>query len=269
VYNRELISFKHNIIKIYKLIKNIYKSKILSINSNYANILNNNIIILRKYILEYYLNKFKFEKSFIKILENYINKIYMKKIEFNIINLKHFSFSNNIINEILALKLKKKHINRWRSLISILSRVKIKKIKGNILRINLKKNKNNYLHLIENKYKNLSLNFIIKNVKINVNKIFNNLYYNDIKKIIFKYIKYKFIGGLKLKLSGRLTKRYRADKAVYLMKTKGRLRDINSSYRRLHMAKYRGSTNSNIEYSLYVSKRRVGAYAVKGWMMGL
>jgi hypothetical protein len=133
----------------------------------------------------------------------------------------------------------------------------------------LKKNKNSYICFIENKYKNLNLNFIIKNVKININNLLNNLYFNlsnknEIKKIILKYIKYKFIGGLKLKLSGRLTKRYRADKAVYLMKTKGRLRDINSSYKNLHMAKYRGYTNSNIEYSLYVSKRRIGAYAVKG-----
>jgi len=36
----------------------------------------------------------------------------MKKIEFNIINLKHFNFSKNIINKILNLKLKKKNINK-------------------------------------------------------------------------------------------------------------------------------------------------------------
>ena len=276
MYNREEISFKHNINLIYVIIKEIYQSiHLKSLDNDFLIETKKRLKIisinLRKYILEYYLNKYKFEKNFIKVLENYINKIYMKKIEFNIINLKHFSFSNNIINEILSLKLKKNYINRWLSLISILSRVKIKKIKGKIIRVKLKKNKNDYVNHIENKYKNVSLNFIIKN---NLNNLLNKLYYNlnnknDIKKIIFKYIKYKYIGGLKIKLSGRLTKRYRADKAVYLMKTKGRLRDINSSYKGFYMAKYRGYANSNLEYSLYASKRRIGSYAVKGWMMGL
>jgi hypothetical protein len=146
-----------------------------------------------------------------------------------------------------------------------LSRVKIIKFKGKLIKIKLKKNKNDYMHLIENKYGNVSLNYIIKNIKINIDKLIYNL--NNKKEIkfnILNFIKYKFIGGLKLELSGRLTRRYRADRAKHLMKIKGRLRDINSAYRGKHLPKYRGYTNANIEYCLYVSKRRVGSYAVKG-----
>ena len=121
------------------------------------------------------------------------------------------------------------------------------------------------MHFIENKYEDIKLNYLIKNVNNNINELIYNLNNkNNIKKIIFNYIKYKFIGGLKLELSGRLTKRYRADRAKYLMKTKGRLRDINSAYKGSYMPKYRGSINANLEYSIYVSKRRIGSYAVKG-----
>lgn len=283
VYNREIISFKENIRKLYKLIKttyiknnlrlgkyNINKTKVII--SNVLKKYKINIILtkLRVYILDYYLNKFKFEKNFIKLLENHINLMYMKKIEFNIINLKHFSFSNNITSEILALKLKKKYINMWRSLSAVLSRVKITKFSGKLIKVKFKKNKKDYINLIENKYESICLNYLIKNIKTNINEfIYNENYKKDIKRIILNFIKFKFIGGLKLELSGRLTKRYRADRAKYLMKTKGRLRDISSAYNGLHMSKYRGHTNANLEYSLYVSKRRIGSYAVKGWMIGV
>lgn len=272
IYNRQIFPLKKNISNIYQIIKCIYLEKNISIIS--ISELNYNLISLKEYILKYSLNKYKFEKYFFELIGNFINKFYMKKTEFNIINLKHFGYNNDIINEILALKLKKNFLKIFLSTDNILSRINPVNFKNKIVKTVLKKNFNNYAHITENKYKNLNLNYIIKTAKNNINKLLNQSYYNlnnknRIKKLIFEFIKFKYIGGLKLEIGGRLTKHRRADRAVYVVKTKGRLKDINSSYKKLPLIKYRGYLDSNLEYSLYTSKRRVGAYAIKGWMTGI
>jgi len=46
----------------------------------------------------------------------------------------------------------------------------------------------------------------------------NKAYYSNLRNIIFENIKYKAMGGARLIVKGRLTKRYRADRAVYKLK---------------------------------------------------
>jgi len=87
--------------------------------------------------------------------------------------------------------------------------------------------------------------------------------------ILFNKIKYKDMAGIRLEIKGRLTKRYRADRALYKVKWKGGLKNIDSSFRGLSGVKFRGFTNSNVEYSLRTSKRRIGSFAVKGWISGV
>jgi len=88
----------------------------------------------------------------------------------------------------------------------------------------------------------------------------NQLYY-----LVFNSIKYKNLGGIRMEVKGRLTPRYRADRSVYKLRWKGGLRDIASSYNGLPVQKNRGHLNPNVSYSIFSSKRRVGAFAVKGW----
>ena len=76
------------------------------------------------------------------------------------------------------------------------------------------------------------------------------------------------LGGIRLEVKGRLTPRYRADRSLYFMKWKGGLKNIDSSYQRLSSVLFRGNTNSNVSYSLSTGKRRIGAFAVKGWIGG-
>jgi hypothetical protein len=85
------------------------------------------------------------------------------------------------------------------------------------------------LNLLENKYKYLNLSFILnknKNLSKVLNKLYHNIimdYYNNnlnkdffrIYEIIFNSINYKNMAGVRLEAKGRLTKRYRADRAVF------------------------------------------------------
>jgi hypothetical protein len=65
-----------------------------------------------------------------------------------------------------------------------------------------------------------------------------------------------------------LTKRYRADRAIQFLKWKGGLKNVDSSFKGLSTVSFRGNTNSNVSYSLTRSKRRIGSFAIKGWIAG-
>nr|YP_010743649.1 hypothetical protein QAZ32_mgp44 [Diaporthe sojae]WET30395.1 hypothetical protein [Diaporthe sojae] len=86
--------------------------------------------------------------------------------------------------------------------------------------------------------------------------------------MVFNSIKYKNMAGIRMEVKGRLTKRYRADRSVYKLRWKGGLKNIDSSFKGLSVRKNRGHINPNVGYSIFSSKRRVGAFAVKGWMAG-
>ena len=92
--------------------------------------------------------------------------------------------------------------------------------------------------------------------------------FGKIYEIIFNSIKYKNMGGIRLEIKGRLTKRYRADRALFKVKWKGGLKNIDSSYKGLSSVNLRGFIKPNVEYLIYTSKRRIGAFAVKGWISG-
>jgi hypothetical protein len=76
------------------------------------------------------------------------------------------------------------------------------------------------------------------------------------------------MAGAKLIVKGRLTKRYRADRAVYKLKWKGGLKNIDSAFKGLSGVVFRGYLDSNVEKSIQTSKRRIGSFAVRGWFSG-
>lgn len=92
--------------------------------------------------------------------------------------------------------------------------------------------------------------------------------YKNINEIIFQNIKYKNMGGIKFEINGRLTRRYRADRALHIRRLLGGLNNIDSSFKRKSAVVLRGYVNSNVDSAIFTSKRRIGAFAVKGWMSG-
>ena len=118
-------------------------------------------------------------------------------------------------------------------------------------------------NLIENKFESLNLSSILLNN--NITELYKDLFnikYDNINREIFNSIKFKKIGGLKLEVNGRLSKRNRADRSVSKVKWKGGLKNFDSSFKRLSTVNMRGYVESNIEYSIYTSKRKIGSFAV-------
>lgn len=273
--------------KIYPKIYNVYRKCL-------KYFLSRQLLLIRRYKLRLSLNKYKFQERFLLKLSKILSKIYKKKVEFNIINLKSIILNSDIFTNIATLKIKKKQVNPVILMNRLLSKVKFVKIDGKLEKI--RNIKSIDFNLLENKYKNLNLNSIL--IKDGVtplagaissfDSILNKHYYKNIamtshsdsfscnsteddKKlydIVFNKIKHKNIGGVRLEVKGRLTKRYRADRAVYKVRWKGGLKNIDSSYKGLSSVNLRGYNNSNLEYSMCTSKRRIGAFAVKGWING-
>jgi hypothetical protein len=68
--------------------------------------------------------------------------------------------------------------------------------------------------------------------------------------IIFKkIIKYKNLGGMKFEISGRLTRRYRADRAKFIRRIFGGLNNIDSSFKKKSVDLVRGYMNANVQYA--------------------
>lgn len=225
---------------------------------------------LERYKLKLGLNQFKFEDNYLYILASIISKFYKKKVEFNIINLNSLIHNSDIFTKILSLKLKNRNINPLRTMKFIINKAILPKVNGIKEKSSLIKSVN--YNLLENKYKNMNINYMIKN---NLDELLNEFYgfypnYSniDLYKIIFNSIHYKNIGGIRLEAKGRLTRRYRADKSQFKIKLKGGLKNIDSSYKRLSSVLRRNHDEYNLDHSMFTAKRRIGAFAVKGWISG-
>jgi hypothetical protein len=241
VYNREKVSLLKNI-KI--LNKSFFKKVKLLINKNkkifgfYSaedyNIICNksikallyiNLQLLRKYKLRLSLNKYKFEEKLLYKLKNFIIKYYNKKVEFNIVNVRSVIFHTDFFTKILTSKLLNRKANILAAMDTIINKVVLPKVNRIVEKSLAKKS----FSLLENKYKNLNLSFILNNNNLSeiLNKLYYNLimdYYNNnnlnknyfrIYEIIFNSINYKNMAGVRLETKGRLTKRYRADRAIF------------------------------------------------------
>jgi hypothetical protein len=279
-WNKWILNKRSFLYKIFHLL-HLNKKSLYNVPSNDYNkivkfMFYNKLSLLRRYKLRLNLNDYKFKDVFLHKLSLLISKFYNKKVEFNIVKLKSIVFNPDIFTEVLKLKLKRRRINVIKVMNFILSKVNLPKV--NRIRERASLTRNVDINLLENKYNNLSLNSIINNN--NLEKVLSELYNNsfnkidygkdnlDVKNIILNSVKYKNIGGIRLEIKGRLTKRYRADRSIFKVRWKGGLKNIDSSYKGLSSPKLRGYGNSNVEYSLCTSKRRIGSFAIKGWISG-
>jgi len=253
---------------------------------------------IRRYKLRLNLNKYKFEEKFLTILSGAIGKYYNKKVEFNIIKLKSLAYNKDIFLQILRTRLEKRKAPPMKMMNILLSKISIPKRNIVLEKSNMIDTRNRVS--LHNKYKSLNISTIFdKYVNIShfpnsfttekdsLNKFLYNIYCSDnvynfissdedksknfinndsiVRKAILDSIKYKNMGGVRLRVKGRLTRRYRADRAIYKLRWKGGLKNIDSSYKGLSSIMFRGYLKSNIERSIIISKRRIGSFAAKGW----
>lgn len=190
------------------------------------NFFNGKLKYLRKSELNYKLNKQKFELLIPK-LGNILSKLYNNKVEFNLINLKSLSLNSDMLTEILTLKLEKRNAIPNNLMDNILKKVLLPKT-NHILE------KNRYLiardySLVENQ-KNVNLLSVIKkSSECGLNKLLKEITsysldgesskdYTKISDMIFQSLKYKNIGGVRLEVKGRLSRRSRADRSAFTLK---------------------------------------------------
>jgi hypothetical protein len=189
-----------------------------------------------------YINKAKFEYSYLQGLISLVRNIFNKNVEFNIINLKYFYFNSKIFSQPLELKLKKKR---------------------NVLR---------YLKVLirKSKIKNVKLAEISKKLFNFNNMNSNNFLQQDntdskyLKKIILSNLKYKRVSGVRLEAAGRLTRRFSASRSQRRTKYKGNLENVYSSIKGYPTPMLRGNDKANLQYTVINSTSRVGAFGVKG-----
>lgn len=186
-----------------------------------------------------YINKAKFENTYLQGLISLIRNIFNKNVEFNIINLKYFYFNSKIFTQPLELKLKKKR-NVLRYLKVLIRKAKIKNVK-----------------LAEKSKKFFSFNsdnFLQQ----------DNLKSKYLKKIILSNLKYKRVSGVRLEAAGRLTRRFSASRSQRRTKYKGNLENVYSSFKGYPTPVLRGNDKANLQYTVINSTSRVGAFGVKG-----
>lgn len=223
-----------------------YNSNINSVQNTYYNRFIKKSLKKLIYYVYYkqilYINKAKFENSYLQGLISLIRKIYNKNVEFNIINLKYFYFNSSIYTQPLELKLKKKR-NVLKYLKVLIRKAKIKNIK-----------------LVEKSKKLFSVNSLDTNNLVQQDKT-NTKY---LKKIILNNIKYKRVSGVRLEAAGRLTRRFSASRSQRRTKYKGNLENAYSSIKGYSTPVLRGHFKANLQRTVINSTSRVGAFGVKG-----
>lgn len=267
----------------------IHRQKINKYN-NYENVYWKNFItktLLKEiYIFQLnkliYINKCKFENTYLLPFTHLIKKIYKKNIQFNLVSLKYLYLNSYILTHTLVLKIRKYRKNRL---------LKVMKYAINMFRLPLFERLPIYNEKLG---KNLTVqNLIINHVNINNNSVnsvlksndsFNHILHilypnnhsnlslvdkkrkNVISNSVLNSIKHKSITGIRIQASGRLTRRNTAARSVSKVRYNGNLKNIASSVRGFSSVLFRGYSKSNLQYTKLGSKIRIGTFGLKGWI---
>lgn len=95
--------------------------------------------------------------------------------------------------------------------------------------------------------------------------------------ILLNSIKYKWITGARIEAKGRLTKRFTASRSLFKFRYKGSLRNVDYSglnapsmrsitRKAPSTVMVRGQMKPNLQYTFVSSKKRIGAFGIKGWI---
>lgn len=237
------------------------------------------------------INYFKFGK-YLPALKLLLSKIYNKNIQLNIVRLKYLYLNSEIFMDAILLTLKKQQSFS----IAIKESLRLVKIPNQYNEISNKTNKMQNLNVYNSlRLKNLFGSNVKNNTVDNMELVLKNIYplplinqqrnnkdsIQESKNIkftsskvtdIINVVKYKWVTGVRLELAGRLTRRYTASRSVYKCKTKGSLKNTDFS-RKLDFLKksmpvimFRNIAKTNSQYTFAKSKRRIGAFGLKGWI---
>lgn len=252
-------------------------------------------VYFRKLIL---LNESKFEEKYLSHLTRLARNVYNKKVEFNIVDLKYLYNNSYIFSETLVTKLR----NRKNRLLRVLKtsllmfqippmdrtavydeiynrkrklqNVKVHNPTSDSLDLSLNEGQGqgqgqeqtqDALELILSKAD--SSNYLAKlkdyTTRCNQNIVYLN-YPLYIANTILKFVKHKYVKGIRLEVAGRLTRRNTAARSVFKLRYKGNIKNMDSSYKGLPSVLLRGYAKSNLQYTKLKSKVRIGSFGLKG-----
>lgn len=248
------------------------------------------------------INKFKFEK-FLPGLKLLIGKLYNKKVELNLVNLKYLHLNSDIFAESVAIKLRNKKNSLLKVLRRSLKLVKIPKklsynnemLNANVINKSSPKDKKLIFKDVLNVFlEKMYPRFVslVAAKKSNVNKtvdVNNSLNFMPLpqkmkttswgakKFSVLNSLKYKWITGARLEAKGRLTKRFTASRSQFKFRYRGNLKILDyNAQNALNNVDYtnksaktvmlRNQIKPNIQYTFVNSKRRIGAFGIKGWI---
>lgn len=238
-----------HLIKYYytQLMKNIMRKEFL-------------IMYYKQYII---FNTLKYKNSFIVPLKRLIGKIYKKKVVFNIVSLKNYFFNSDILTQIIATKA----VNRKNKILKIL-RAALRKVKTPILKKSIIAREDKKLELqkkflIKNK---MELESNLDEVNIVLKDIFKKQNMKNIDLDVVSSLKNRTIAGIRVEASGRLTKRFTAQRSIFKYKYKGTIKNIEASYKGLSSKVLRNNLDSSLQYTKLRSNNRIGAFGIKGWI---
>lgn len=234
-----------------------------------------------------YLNKFKFQNTYLLSLRTLIQKFYNKEVEFNLVTLKNYYLNSDILTQILTIKLRKRNNRISRVLSNSVGKLKLARMyKLHILREATAQHEDQYS---KNEVQNLTVKTLLLEDESKSCVETNNLYRDGLDKTLRNFfgitrqsesplglenavlnaVKHKAIKGVRLEASGRLTRRITAARAIYKLKYKGNIRNTDSSLLQRSSVILRGNLKSNVQYSKTKSRTRIGSFGLKGWVSSL
>ena len=224
-----------------------------------------------------------------------------KDVSFNLVNLKYLHLNSYIFTETLATKLRNKKNKLLRVLTAALSRFKVpvenklatfddiynrSKTKQNLMLkdfslaplgklAGLRPAKDMLQEMLEKSSLRPSsdtltcalsspLNFVPAPQAEEEGNRTGRTEKEELIKTVLDPIKYKSVSGLRIEAAGRLTRRNTAARAVFKLRYKGNIRNMDSSYKGLSTVLFRGYAKSNVQYTKLNSKLRIGSYGIKG-----
>ena len=235
--------------------------------------------IFYKYLL--WLNKSKFQDTYInpfnKLLRNFLNK----NIEFNLVNLKYYYLNSSIFSQLIAIKLKRRSNRLLKVLKFFLRGVNLPdldKLSERFAFLNKQERKSFFkrvksLSIFNNEFLYKRSNDILAKKDL-INQVLQEITLkkdkkdkeNFIENTVLKTLKEKVVAGVRIEASGRLTRRLIAARSIHKVRYKGSLKNIDSSYKGLPSVMLRGHVKSNIQYTKITSKTRNGSFGLKGWL---
>lgn len=240
-------------------------------------------------------NKSKFEERYLLPLTSLAKKIYNKEIVFNLVRLKYLYLNSYIFSETLVTKLRNRKNRLLRVLKTSLLKFKLPPLdrtavydeiynrKRKLQNLKVEKKTSDFLHTQLNHEAQLQDKDILELYIWKVDSSDSLIKLKDfttswpqnltcfdyplyITNTILKFIKHKYVSGIRIEVGGRLTRRNTADRSVFKLKYKGNIKNMDSSYKGLPSVLLRGHAKSNLQYTNLKSKIRIGSFGLKGWV---